>query len=75
MYNYGNIEEFKDFVANASKEQIERVIYFINMISFLEGIRNFSYDERQLISKAIEFAKSDYDYVEDFIIARDGIIL
>lgn len=75
MCLYGNDKEFKDFIAKADKEQFEKVLYFINVIGFLRGTRKFGFDDSKIISKSIEFAKSNYDYVEDFIIARGGIIL
>lgn len=71
---YNNIKEFREFIANASDEQIEKAIDFLNMIGFWEGHgKGIDYDDFCLAKNSIEYAKSDYDYVEDFMVARLGI--
>lgn len=71
---YNNIKEFREFIASATDEQIEKVVNFLNMVEFYQGHgEGIDYDDFCLAKDAVEYAKSSYDYVEDFLIARLGI--
>lgn len=70
-----DIAKFREFVANATDEQILKVIAYINTMGFLEGDRGIDYSDRLLSEHAIEYAQSNHYLVRSFLISELGIDL
>lgn len=65
---YNNIKEFREFIANATDEHIERAILYIHEVGILGGRGDIvEYNNHWLLNHAIEFTKSNYKYTEDFL--------
>lgn len=71
---YNNIKEFREFIANATDEQIERAILYIHEVGILGGRGDIvEYNNHWLLNHSIKFANSDYEYTEDFLIVRTDV--
>lgn len=70
---YHGIKEFKEFIAQVSDNQICKFVSFINMLGFYEGLSAYSLcSDSEIIVRAIEFAKSDYENEKCFMIDKMG---
>ena len=72
---YHGIKEFKEFIAQASDNQICKFVSFVNILGFYEGLSAYSLcSDSKIIVRAIEFAKSDYDYGDEksFMVDKMG---
>lgn len=71
---YNDIAEFREFIIDADDERIEKIVHYINEVGILAGRESISeYNRHWILKHAIEFANSDYEYTEDFLIARVGV--
>lgn len=62
-----NIKEFRDFLCSATDVQILKAINFINMAGFNDGTNGTHYLYEDVITGAIEFAKSECNYAVYFL--------
>lgn len=66
--HYNNITDFKEFISNATEEQIDKAIDFLNIVGFYQGIScRCCCDDLEIVIKSIEYAKSNYTDVKYFL--------
>lgn len=63
---YNNIAEFREFIANANEEKINKVIEFINMAGYYDGAYGDSCNDNELIILAMNYASSDYTNIKSY---------
>lgn len=63
---YNNIAEFREFIANANEEKINKVIEFINMAGYYEGVYGDSCNDAELVTFAMNYANSDYTNIKKY---------
>lgn len=67
---YNNITEFREFIANANDIQINKIIEFINIAGFYDGLYSNSCNDSELANLAIDYARSKYSSVREYFFAN-----
>ena len=68
---YNDITDFREFIMNANDEQIIKVIEFINLAGFYDGMYGASCNDEDLATFAMYYANSNYTNVKNYF--RDNI--